>query len=73
MQRVHLVGDAPMLTDLLSQIPPDQEIASVTTDGAFYTRKYHDATAERGAAPGHPAPQERQILKRGHCRSDCAQ
>ena len=44
------VGDAPMLPDLLDQIPPDQEIASATADGAFDTRKCHDAIAARGAA-----------------------
>ncbi len=44
------VGDAPMLPDLLNQIPPDQEIASVTADGAFDTRKCQDAIAARGAA-----------------------
>ena len=57
------VGDAPMLPELLDQIPPDQQIASVTapshglqanrcraTDGAFDTRKCHDAIAARGAA-----------------------
>jgi hypothetical protein len=43
------LGDAPRLPDLLSQIPPDQEIASVTADGAYDTRKCHDAIAERGA------------------------
>jgi hypothetical protein len=43
------VGDAPMLPELLSQIAPDQEIASVTADGAYDTRKCHDAIAERGA------------------------
>jgi hypothetical protein len=43
------IGDAPMLPELLSQIPPDQEIASVTADGAYDTRKCHDAIAERGA------------------------
>ena len=43
------VGDAPMLPELLDQIPPEQEIASVTTDGAFDTRKGHDAIAARGA------------------------
>ena len=48
------VGDAPMLPELLDQIPPDQEIASVTADGAFDTRKCHDAIAARGAAAfGH--------------------
>jgi hypothetical protein len=44
------VGDAPILPELLDQIPPDQEIASVTADGDFDTRKCHDAIAERGAA-----------------------
>ncbi len=56
------VGDAPMLPELIDQIPPGQEIASVTapshgllanreraTDGAFDTRKCHDAIAARGA------------------------
>jgi transposase len=44
------IGDAPMLPELLNQIPPDQEIGSVTADGAYDTRKCHDAIAERGAA-----------------------
>jgi len=45
------VGDAPMLPDLLNQIEPDQEIATVTADGAYDTRRCHDAIADRGAAP----------------------
>lgn len=44
------VGDAPMLPELLDQIPPEQEIATVTADGAFDTRKCHNAIAARGAA-----------------------
>ncbi|WP_439142634.1 IS5 family transposase [Pseudooctadecabacter sp.] len=43
------VGDAPMLPELLSQIPSDQEIGSVTGDGAYDTRKCHDAIAARDA------------------------
>ena len=56
-----------MLPELLNQIPPDQEIASVTapshglpanrcraTDGAYDTRKCHDAIAEPGAAAVNP-------------------
>ncbi|MCA3538113.1 MAG: IS5 family transposase, partial [Rhodobacter sp.] len=43
------IGDAPMLPGLPGQIPPDQEIASATADGAFDTRKGHDAIAARGA------------------------
>ena len=48
------IGDAPVLPDLLSQIHADEEIASVTADGAYDTRKCHDAIADRGAhAFGH--------------------
>ena len=43
-----------MLLELLDQIPPDQEIATITADGAFYTRKCHDAIAARGAAATIP-------------------
>ena len=43
------VGDAPMLPELLSQIPREQEIGSVTADVAYDTRKCHDAIAELGA------------------------
>jgi len=43
------IGDAPVLPDLLGQIPADQLIGSVTADGAYDTRKCHDAIADRGA------------------------
>ena len=43
------VGDAPMLPELLEQIPPDQAIGSITADGAYDTRKCHDAIAARRA------------------------
>ena len=43
------VGDAPILPELLAQIPPDQEIGSGTADGTYDTRKCHDAIADRGA------------------------
>ncbi|EEX15981.1 ISSpo9, transposase [Citreicella sp. SE45] len=39
------VGDAPVLPDLLDQIPSDEEIGSVTADGAYDTRKCHEAIA----------------------------
>ena len=29
------IGDAPMLPELPNQIPPDQNIGSVTADGAY--------------------------------------
>jgi hypothetical protein len=44
-----------MLPGLLDQIPPEQEIATVTADGAFDTRKCHDAIAARGTAAFGPA------------------
>ena len=48
------IGDAPVLPDLLGQIPADERIGSVTADGAYDTRKCHDAIADRGAAAfGH--------------------
>ena len=43
------IGDAPMLPDLLNQIPPSQDIGSVTADGAYDTRKCHEAIAARNA------------------------
>jgi hypothetical protein len=48
------VGDAPVMPDLLSQIPADEEIGTVSADGAYDTRMCHDAIADRGAhAFGH--------------------
>jgi len=49
------IGDAPVLPDLLGQIPPHQEIGSVTADGAYDTRKCHGAIAGRGADRGADA------------------
>lgn len=43
------VGDAPMLPELLNQIPPAQDIGSATADGAYDTRKCHDALAAHDA------------------------
>ncbi len=44
------VGDAPMLADLLDQIPDDQPIDRVIADGAYDTRACHAAIAARAAA-----------------------
>lgn len=43
------IGDAPVLPDLLNQIPADEAIGSVTAGGAYDTGKGHDAIADRGA------------------------
>ncbi|BCI66332.1 IS5 family transposase [Acetobacter aceti] len=42
-------GDAPVLPALLEQIPEDEDIANVTADGAYDTRRSHDTIANRGA------------------------
>jgi len=57
------IGDAPMLPDLLDQIPPDQEIASVTGDGAYDTRKCHDAIAARNAHAVIPPRKNAKLWK----------
>ena len=43
------VGDAPMLPELLAQIPPDEAVASVSADGAYDTRACHAAIAQKDA------------------------
>ena len=57
------VGDAPMLPDLLGQIAPDQEIGSVTADGAYDTRKCHDAIASRDAHAVIPPRKNAKLWK----------
>ncbi len=60
------VGDAPMLPDLLEQIPPDQDIATVTADGAYDTRRCHNVIAARGAAAIIPPRKNAQLWKPNH-------
>ena len=43
------VGDAPMLPELIGQIPADEPIASVSADGIYDTWECHQAIAQRGA------------------------
>ncbi|KIA79206.1 transposase [Chromobacterium piscinae] len=43
------VGDAPMLPELLSQIPAEEKIAAVSGDGAYDTKGCHEAIAKRQA------------------------
>jgi len=53
------IGDAPVLPDLLNQIPAHEQIGSVTADGAYDTCKCHDAIADRPArmpSRGRPSP-----------------
>ena len=57
------IGDAPMLPDLLDQIPSDEEIGSVTGDGAYDTRKCHDAIAARNAHAVIPPRKNAKLWK----------
>ncbi|GLR11221.1 hypothetical protein GCM10007907_00110 [Chitinimonas prasina] len=43
------VGDTPVLPDLLAQIPADEAITSLVTDGAYDTKRCHRTITERGA------------------------
>jgi Transposase DDE domain len=57
------VGDAPMLPELLGQIPDVEEIGSVTADGAYDTRKCHNAIADRSAVAVIPPRKNAQPWK----------
>jgi transposase len=56
-------ADAPMLPHLLNQIPREQEIGSVTADGAYDTRRCHNAIADRGASAVIPPRRNAQPWK----------
>ena len=43
------IGDAPMLPQLLAQIPEDELLCSVSADGAYDTKACHEAIAQRHA------------------------
>ena len=54
------IGDALMLPKLLNQIPSDQDVGSVTADGAYETRKCHEAIA---AGDAHGVVPQRKNAK----------
>lgn len=59
-------GDSPTLPALLDQIPEDEQIGSVTADGAYDTRRCHTAILEHEATAIIP------IRKNGRLwREDC--
>jgi hypothetical protein len=57
------IGDAPILPDLLNQIPPGQELGRVTADGAYDTRKCQDAIAARNAHAVVPPRKNAKLWK----------
>ena len=46
----HRHGDGEILPDLLAQLPQEEQIASISGDGAYDTRSVHEASAARKAA-----------------------
>jgi hypothetical protein len=59
-------GDSPVLPDLLDQIPQDEDIGTVTADGAYDTRRCHSAINARGGTAVIP------IRKNGRTwKEDC--
>ncbi len=47
-------GDSPLLPELPAQFPGDEEVATVTADGAYDTRRCHAAIIAHGAHAGIP-------------------
>ena len=43
------IGDAPMLPNLLDQVPLEEQLASVSGDGSYDTKSCHEAIARRHA------------------------
>ncbi len=55
-------GDSSVLPDLLGQIPEDEDIGTVTADGAYDMRRCHGAIIARGGTAIIP------IRRNGRCR-----
>jgi hypothetical protein len=56
-------GDAPMLPELMKQIPESEEIAAIYGDGAYDSKECHNAIAARGAAAIIPTRKNAQFRK----------
>ena len=49
-------GDSPILPELLSQVPPEEQIGTVTGDGAYDTRRCHRDHPGSRPRRRHPHP-----------------
>jgi hypothetical protein len=58
------IGDAPVLPELLAQIPEHETLLSVSADGAYDTKACHQAIAQRGAAPIIPPRKNAKMWKK---------
>jgi hypothetical protein len=56
-------GDSPVLPDLLVQIPEDEQIGTVTADGAYDTRRCHTAIIARDAEAIIPVRKNGRLWK----------
>ena len=56
-------GDSPVLPDLLDQIPADEQVGTVTGDGAFDTRRSHTAIVDRGGTAIIPIRKNGRLWK----------
>jgi len=56
-------GDSPVLPDLLEQIPEDEQIGTVTADGAYDTRRCHTAIIARDAEAIIPVRRNGRLWK----------
>jgi hypothetical protein len=56
-------GDAPILPELLDQIPEAETIAAVYCDGAYDTKECHNTIVARGAAAIIPTRKNAQLRK----------
>lgn len=65
------IGDAPMLPELLAQIPADEPISAVYADGAYDTRDCLDAIANRQAAAVIPPRKNASLWRRSSPGSEC--
>ena len=61
--------NAPVLPDLLNQIPSDQEISSVNADGAYETRECDEAIAARNAHVVNPTRKSTSFWKPASART----
>lgn len=60
-------GDSPGLPDLLNRIPEDEDIGTVTANGAYDTRRGHTAIIDRPGHRDHSDPQERSPPRKADC------
>ena len=59
------IGDAPMLPCLLEQIAEQEDLLSVSADGAYDTKACHEAIAQRGAQAIIPPRKNAKWWKEG--------